>query len=248
MNWMKNKIILISTILLNGCLTEDKKTHFDPLVPKHVIQKSKSASIPKDSVQVYDTDTVGKVKEKLKKNFETKFVNLVYELNKKDSSITTLKIAENIITFFIPNQNHKELIKFRNIGFPMEFWANGGCSFFAIPYTDLENKIAAAKSLGYNNYGYKCELIGNSLKEERILTDRISITFKKETSEEIRNKILSNSNFGKITLYNLVYEFNLINRKAKAMVRQFEILMKNEHIEHVAFVFTSCDIRTPPAN
>ncbi len=240
---MKSIIIIFSIVLLVGC-HQDEKTPFHSSTNSQGIIESRKDSIGLDSLSNSDT-----IKRDFTQSQGIKYVYFSDYGNKLDTINRTLKIAENVITFFIRNENHTELKKFKNKGFPMEFWATEMCPFFHIPYSELENKIAIAKELGYTNFGYKCELISTGLKEDKILTNWIRIKFKNGTSSEVVEKILSSSIFDKTNslchIIDQTYELSIKNRKLNSLINQFRELRKNENIEQIEFIFGSCDDSVP---
>ncbi len=246
---MKSIIIIFSTVLLVGCGNQDKKSPFHSSTNKPVNIESRKDSIELDSTQLSNSDTTSTIQPDIKPYQEIKYVYFSDYSNKLDTIIRTLKISENVITFFIPNENHTELAKFKNKGFPMEFWATEMCPFFHIPYPELENKIAIAKDLGYANFGYKCELISPGLKEDKILTNLIRIKLRNGTSPEVAEKILSSEIFDKTNslrhIIDQTYELSIKNRKLNSLINQFRELRKNENIEQIEFIFGGCDDRVP---
>ncbi len=241
---MKSIIIIFSIVLLVGC-HQDEKPPFHSSTISQGILESRKDSIGIDSNQLSNSDTINLIKRNINWTQEIKYVYFSDYNNILDTINWTLKIAENVITFFILNEIHTKLKKFKNKGFPMEFWATEMCPFFNIPYSELKNKIAIAKDLGYANFGYKCELISTGLKEDKILTNWIRIKFKNGTSSEVVEKILSSSIFDKTNslchIIDQTYELSLKNRKLNSLINQFRELRKNENIEQIEFVFGSCD-------
>jgi hypothetical protein len=245
---MKAKIIL-GAVLLVGCRNKDEKSPFHSSTNKPVNIESRKDSIELDLNQLSYSDTSSTIQPDIKLYQEIKYVYFSDYSNKLDTINRTLKIAKNVITFFIPNEKYTELAKFKNKGFPMEFWATEMCPFFHIPSPELENKIAIAKDLGYANFGYKCELISTGLKENKILTNWIRIKFKNGTSSEALDRILSSEIFDKThSLFHIIdqtYELSLKNRKLNSLINQFRELRKNENIEKIEFIFGSCDDKVP---
>lgn len=243
---MKSIIIIFSIVLLVGCGHQDEKPPSHSSTNKQGKLESRKDTIILDSHQVSSSDTIDIIKPDIKQSQGIKYVYFSDYGNKIDTINRTLKIAENVITFFIRNENHTELRKFKNKGFPMEFWATEMCPFFHIPYSELENKLAIAKNLGYTNFGYKCELISTELNEDKILTNWIRIKFKNGTPTEVVEKILANKNFAeKNSFMSQTYELSIKNRKPNSLINQFRELRKNENIEQIEFIFGGCDDRVP---
>ncbi|VXC07712.1 hypothetical protein FLAVO9AF_510015 [Flavobacterium sp. 9AF] len=242
---MKSIIILFSIVLLIVCDHQEEKTSFHSSTNKPVNTESGKDAIALVSNQHFNSDTKSTIQTDITQYQEIKYVYFSDYNNKLDTINKTLKIAENLITFFIRNENHTELVKFKNKGFPMEFWATEMCPFFYIPYLELENKIAIAKDLGYANFGYKCELITTGLKEDKILTNWIRIKFKNETSSELIDKILSNKIFDKTNslchIIDQTYELSIKKRKLNSLITQFKELRKNENIVQIEFIFRGCE-------
>lgn len=247
---MKLVKIIFSIVLLVGCSHQDEKPSFQSSPNKPSKLKSKrdlkginsnqhSNSHNTDSSLLSNSDTTQIVQPDFNQKQEVKYVYFSDYGNKIDSINGTLKIAENVITFFIPNGNHRAIMKkFRNNGFPMEFWATGGYSFFHIPYSDLENKIATAKVLGYNYFGYKCTLVTNGLTEEKILTSWIIIKFKNGTPHEVIQQIVSDSNFiEKRLITKQSYQLRIKNQKPNSLIKEFRNLRSNDNIEQIEFIF-----------
>ena len=249
---MKAIIIIFSTFLLVGCGHQDEKHPFHSSSNKPVNIESRKDPIELGSNQLSNSDTSSKIQPTNKLYEEIKYVYFYDYSNKLDTIKRTLKIAENVITFFIRNENHMELAKFKSKGFSMEFWATEMCPFFHIPYSELENKISIAKDLGYANFGYKSELISTGLKENKILTNWIRIKFKNGTSLEVIENILSSKIFDKTNslchIIDQTYELSIKNRKLNSLIYQYRELRKNENIEQIEFIFGSCDDKIPPLN
>ena len=247
---MKLIKIFFSIVFIVGCSHQDDKASLESCTNKPSTIKSKrdlkginsnqhSKFHTTDSSLLSNSDTSKIVPPDFNQQQKVKYIYFSDYSNKIDSINRTLKIAENVITFFIPNGNHIEIMKkFRNNGFPMEFWSTGGYSFFHIPYSELENKIAAAKVLGYTEFGYKCTLTTNGLTEEKILTSWIKIKFKNGTTNEVIHQILSDTNFiEKRLITNQSYQLRVKNQKPRSLIKEFRKLRSNDNIEQIEFVF-----------
>jgi hypothetical protein len=238
--------IIVCCFLIVGCGADNENANLDKSSKKQPKSKTKVIKDVKVPNQKFKTYSIVTEKSDLNKNTEIKYVYYSGYKIHLDTNNVTLKIAENVITFFIPNENHKDLVKFKNKGFPMEFWATEMCPFFHIPISEMKEKIAIAKKLGYPDYGYKCEVISKKSKEDKILTNQIRISFKIETPNDLVQDLLSNKNFDEINSFvNRTYEIKLKNRTPNSLIKQYKTLRGNNYVENVEFIFGGCDYNIP---
>jgi len=201
------------------------------------------------SSSLKDTVTNVKLSDPKSRKDIARYLFTEYRTSKADTTTQRLKIAQNIITFFITNSEIKELEKFRKKGFPLEFWGAGGCSFFGIQFEDLQSKVKIAEDLGYRQYGFLCEDHTHSnLTVRKILTNQMRIKFMTGATIEVINKILNSVDFyeiDKISFLPNSYLARVKNKTAKSLVKQFKKLSLNQNIESIEYIFSDCDYTEP---
>ena len=142
------------------------------------------------------------------------------------------------ITFFVKNGQKEELDQFRKIGFPMEWWASGQCSYYPVHVDSVSYFLKLAGNIGYKDYGFDCEKVdaqdfdaalSNSI-EVKLATGQSAESIALDYGLEIRKEVTP-------TLYTL----RTINKSAKGLINTVQLLNNDERIVKASFTFRRCN-------
>jgi len=153
----------------------------------------------------------------------------------KDSAYFAYEWA---ITFFIENGQKEELDQFRKIGFPMEWWASGQCSYYPVHVDSVSYFLNLAGKIGYKDYGFDCNNTDNQ-------------DFDAALSNSIETRLVSGQNVESIALdYGLdikqevsprFFLLRTIDKSAEDLINTVKRLNNDERIVKASFTFKRCN-------
>lgn len=149
------------------------------------------------------------------------------------------KIKPQAITFFLKNEQQRELKKFRKSGFPMEWLATGMCSYYPLSSDSLVYYLKLARKMGYKDYGFDCEKINNE-RFQVALSNKINIQLK--PGVDIEEVLLE---FGLELVYsskNRRHQVRGVNLSAERLLRRIKKLNKSNKVVKASHCFMSCEL------
>lgn len=142
------------------------------------------------------------------------------------------------ITFFVKNGQKEELDQFKKIGFPMEWWASGMCSYYPVSLDSVSYFLKRAREIGYQDYGFDCEKVANT-EFSAALSNSIEVRINPGQNVDAIIK-----DYGlelKQEYNNQLYALRTINRNAKELIKTVDLLNKDERINRASYTFRRCD-------
>ena len=242
--FLKNEqiVYLFFVLLFFSCSSEkrenqtadNKSNPSDSTLIDSLANENASKSL-KDSVA--QTKAIDSATVKEEENAKEKYPNREFSIN-VDGKNAKYLAYEWAITFFVKNGRLDELKSFRNLGFPMEWWAGGMCSFYPVPVDSVSYFLRVARKHGYKDYGFDCKKVGDptfsaALSNTVILEVNSGFNmnkFAKKHQLEFVKKIAYRS-----------YLIKTINLNAQQLIVFVEKLNQEEGVKKASFKFATCE-------
>ncbi len=224
--------------MLHGC-GDSKQNIPSPTAAPH--QEVVTTPAPKDTIVAPVTNEQPAPKEEINVEYHTKAEGFVTTF-KEGNSLQKWRIYQNVITFFIPNENQKDVKLLSENGFPMEFWGAGMCSFYALPMNKVDSMRNVAAKLGFKDYGYVCESVTNKDWSQRILSNHLIVQFHPDASQKYVDSIIKSSKYSSAEFlsYAGAYLLSLKNASAHNIVTAYNKLSRDKNVVYVEYSFKTC--------
>lgn len=159
-----------------------------------------------------------------------------------DTLNSQLSICKNVFTFFVENQDVSTIKRFRQDGFPIEFWSTNMCSFYGVPYSQINHFIKKAKRLGYQRVGYDAELFSETDSTRFIASNRFNIHFDRRTAQEDLNQVLQEIKGIRLEGGSLDYAFvvSVTSYELPLILEKFKQLNNHRLVRFVEFIPEAC--------
>ena len=164
-----------------------------------------------------------------------------------DTLDSQLKICKNVFTFFVENPEQETLKRFKEEGFPMEFWATDMCSFYGVQVKFVNKFLAKAKQMGFETVGYEARLITGKDTTSLIVSNNFYVHFDRRTAHVDINKILEDIEGIQQEGGSLDYAFviSVKSNKLRIITEKFHQLKNHPLVKIVTFIPEGCFHRVP---
>lgn len=159
-----------------------------------------------------------------------------------DTMESQLKICKNVFTFFVENPDQETLKRFKEEGFPMEFWATDMCSFYGVPSNQVKDFIKKANRLGYRRVGYDAELFSEADSTRFIASNRFNVHFDRRTAQEDMNHMLQEIKGIRLEGGSLDYAYvvSVTTYELPLIIEKFKQLNNHRLVRFVEFIPEAC--------
>ncbi len=228
----------IISVLLHGC--GDSKQNI-PLPTATSQQEVVTTPAPKDTVVEPVTNEQTLPKEDSNYEHQTKAEGFITTF-KEGNTLQKWRIYQNVITFFIPNENQKDVELLAKKGFPMEFWGEGMCSFYTLPVNKVDSMRNVAAKLGFKNYGYVCESVTDKDWPQRILSNQLYVQFNPDTPIDYISAMVMSAKFYDVQVIAdaNTYMLRVKNGSARNIVAAYDKLSRDKNVMRVEYSFKTC--------
>lgn len=180
--------------------------------------------------------------------FENKFQIRLIETNfVLDDKLYKMNIEENVIGLIKETDAPLSVTtdKFYKL-FPNGHFGANFCSITALPIGQEIKYLKLAKSIGFNDIGYRCFVEHNGISETRLLTTTLTVKFNDKIQSEIenilKNKQIKKSTFNEVTLTYTVFPKNIA---AISIVKLYNWFLTFKDTK-TSYNFGSCEINEVP--
>ena len=159
-----------------------------------------------------------------------------------DTLNSQLRICKNVFTFFVENPDLRTIKRFRQDGFPIEFWSTNMCSFYGVPSSKVKHFIKKAKRLGYQRVGYDAELFNETDSIRFIASNRFTVHFERRTAQEHLNQVLEEIKGLHLEGGGLDYAFvlSVASYELPVILEKFKQLNNHRLVRFVEFIPEAC--------
>ena len=159
-----------------------------------------------------------------------------------DTLTSQLSICKNVFTFFVENPDVSTIKRFRNDGFPIEFWSTNMCSFYGVPSSQVKYFIKKANKLGYRRVGYDAELFSETDSTRFIASNRFNVHFDRRTAQEDLNHVLQEIKGLRLEGGSLDYAFvvSVTSYELPLILEKFKQLNNHRLVRFVEFIPEDC--------
>ena len=159
-----------------------------------------------------------------------------------DTVISQLSICKNVFTFFVENSDVSTIKRFRQDGFPIEFWSTNMCSFYGVPSNQVKYFIKKANRLGYRRVGYNAELFSEADSTRFIASNRFNVHFDRRTAQEDMIHVLQEIKGIRLEGGSLDYAFvvSVTSYELPLILEKFKQLNSHRLVRLVEFIPEAC--------
>ena len=159
-----------------------------------------------------------------------------------DTVISQLSICKNVFTFFVENPDVSTIKRFRQDGFPIEFWSTKMCSFYGVPSNQVKYFIKKANRLGYRRVGYNAELFSEADSTRFIASNRFNVHFDRRTAQEDLIHVLQEIKGIRLEGGSLDYAFvvSVTSYELPLILEKFKQLNSHRLVRLVEFIPEAC--------
>lgn len=239
-----SKIIPYCLILtwIIGCSSTTKNAKFSeekPVVkqrenntkPQHVALKKQEPNQVKNRVEVHGD---------IRRYYTLSYRNIVGY----DTVISQLSICKNVFTFFVENPDLPTLKRFKDAGFPMEFWSTSMCAFYGVPVAQVPRYLKKAQRLGYQRVGYDAALITKKDTTALVLSNMINVHFNRRTAQQDIHAVMNEIPGIRLEGGSLDYAFvvSVTSNRLSEILARFNALKSHRLVKFVEFIPETCEI------
>ena len=239
-----SKIIPYCLILtwIIGCSPTTKNAKFSeekPVVkqrenntkPQHVALKKQEPNQVKNRVEVHGD---------IRRYYTLSYRNIVGY----DTVISQLSICKNVFTFFVENSDESTIKRFRQDGFPIEFWSTNMCSFYGVPSSQINHFIKKANRMGYRRLGYDAALITKKDTTALVLSNMINVHFNRRTAQQDIHAVMNEIPGIRLEGGSLDYAFvvSVTSNRLSEILARFNTLKSHRLVKFVEFIPETCEI------
>ena len=202
---------------------ENKTTH------QHVALKTQEPNKDKELTEVHGD---------IRRYYTLSYRNIVGY----DTLTSQLSICKNVFTFFVENPDVSTIKRFRQDGFPIEFWSTNMCSFYGVPSSQVKYFIKKANRMGYRRLGYDAELFSETDSTRFIASNRFNVHFDRRTAQEDLNHVLQEIKGIRLEGGSLDYAFvvSVTSYELPLILEKFKQLNNHRLVRFVEFIPEAC--------
>ncbi len=236
------KIIPYCLILpwIIGCSPTTKNTKFSEEKPvvKQRNNNTKPQHVALKTQEPHKHEEIAEVHGDIRRYYTLSYRNIVGY----DTVISQLSICKNVFTFFVENSDVSTIKRFRQDGFPIEFWSTNMCSFYGVPSSKVKHFIKKAKRLGYRLVGYDAELFNETDSIRFIASNRFTVHFDRRTAQEDLNHVLQEIKGLRLEGGSLDYAFvvSVTSYELPLILEKFKQLNNDRLVRFVEFIPEAC--------
>ena len=238
------KIIPYCLILpwIIGCSSTTKNTKFSeekPIVkqrnnntkPQHVVLKKQEPNKNKELAEVHGD---------IRKYYSFSYRHIVGY----DTLNSQLRICKNVFTFFVENPDLPALNRFKDAGFPMEFWSTSMCAFYGVPVAQVPRYLKKAQGLGYQRVGYDAALITKKDTTALVLSNMMNVHFDRRTAQQDIHAVMNDIPGIRLEGGSLDYAFvvSVSSNRLSEILARFNALKSHRLVKFVEFIPETCEV------
>jgi len=161
-----------------------------------------------------------------------------------DTVISQLSICKNVFTLFVENPNLPDLNRFKDVGFPIEFWSTSMCAFYGVPVAQVTRYLKKAEALGYKRVGYDATLITEKDTSALIISNMLNVHLDRHTAQRDIHQVMSDVPGIRLEGGSLDYAFvvSVNSNRVSDIVGRFKVLKNHRLVKLVEFIPESCEL------
>ena len=161
-----------------------------------------------------------------------------------DTLRSKLNVCKNVFTFFVENPDLPTLKRFKDAGFPMEFWSTSMCAFYGVPVAQVPRYLKKAQRLGYQRVGYDAALITKKDTTALVLSNMINVHFNRRTAQQDIHAVMNEIPGIRLEGGSLDYAFvvSVTSNRLSEILARFNTLKSHRLVKFVEFIPETCEI------
>lgn len=161
-----------------------------------------------------------------------------------DTLNSQLSICKNVFTFFVENSDLPALKRFKELGFPMEFWSTSMCAFYGVPVAQVTRFLKKGEGLGYKHVGYDAILVTANDTTALVLSNMINVHFDQRTAQQDIHEVMNEMPGIRLEGGSLDYAFivSVTSNRLSDIVDRFNALKSHRLVKFVEFIPETCEI------
>jgi len=161
-----------------------------------------------------------------------------------DTLISQLSICKNVFTFFVENPDLPALKRFKDLGFPMEFWSTSMCAFYGVPVAQVTRFLKKGERLGYKHVGYDAILVTEKDTSTLVLSNMINVHFDRRTAQQDIHEVMNDIPGIRLEGGSLDYAFvvSVTSNRLSDILARFNALKSYPLVKFVQFIPETCEI------
>jgi hypothetical protein len=240
MKWVNHVANCLAFALIIGCSPSPKNTKTTQEKPVYKQQKNKTTHqhVTLKKQEPNKDLELAEVHGDIRRYYTLSYRNIVGY----DTLTSQLSICKNVFTFFVENPDVSTIKRFRNDGFPIEFWSTNMCSFYGVPSSQVKYFIKKANKLGYRRVGYDAELFSETDSTRFIASNRFNVHFDRRTAQEDLNHVLQEIKGLRLEGGSLDYAFvvSVTSYELPLILEKFKQLNNHRLVRFVEFIPEDC--------
>lgn len=226
--------------LVFGCGPSPKNTKTTQEKPAFKQQENKTTHqhVALKTQEPHKREEIAEVHGDIRRYYTLSYRNIVGY----DTVISQLSICKNVFTFFVENSDVSTIKRFRQDGFPIEFWSTAMCSFYGVPSNQVKYFIKKANRLGYRRVGYNAELFSEADSTRFIASNRFNVHFDRRTAQEDLIHVLQEIKGISLEGGSLDYAFvvSVTSYELPLILEKFKQLNSHRLVRLVEFIPEAC--------
>ena len=161
-----------------------------------------------------------------------------------DTLNSQLNICKNVFTFFVENPDLPALKRFKDLGFPMEFWSTSMCAFYGVPVAQVTRFLKKGERLGYKHVGYDAILVTEKDTSTLVLSNMINVHFDRRTAQQDIHEVMNDIHGIRLEGGSLDYAFvvSVNSNRLSDILAIFHALKSHPLVKFVEFIPETCEI------
>lgn len=228
--------------LIIGCSPSPKNTKITPEKPAFKQQENKTTN-PHITLK---TQEPNKDKARIEVHGDIRrYYSLPYRhIVGYDTLNSQLSICKNVFTFFVENPDLPALKRFKELGFPMEFWSTSMCAFYGVPVAQVSRFLKKGERLGYKHVGYDAILVTEKDTSMLVLSNMLNVHFDRRTAQQDIHEVMNDIPGIRLEGGSLDYAFivSVNSNRLSDILAIFNALKSHPLVKFVEFIPETCEI------
>jgi hypothetical protein len=242
MKCLNYKANCLAFALVFGCGPSPKntKTRLEKPVYKQQKNKTTHQHVALKTQEPHKHEEIAEVHGDIRRYYTLSYRNIVGY----DTVISQLSICKNVFTFFVENSDESTIKRFRQDGFPIEFWSTNMCSFYGVPVAQVPRYLKKAQRLGYQRVGYDAALITKKDTTALVLSNMINVHFDRRTAQLNVHEVMKDIPGIRLEGGSLDYAFvvSVTSNRLSDIIARFNALKSHRLVKFVEFIPETCEI------
>jgi hypothetical protein len=240
MKWVNHVANCLAFALIIGCSPSPKntKTTLEKPVYKQQENKTTHQHVALKTQEPNKDKELAEVHGDIRRYYSLPYRHIVGY----DTLNSQLSICKNVFTFFVENPDLPALKRFKDLGFPMEFWSTSMCAFYGVPVAQVTRFLKKGERLGYKHVGYDAILVTEKDTSTLVLSNMINVHFDRRTAQQDIHEVMKDIHGIRLEGGSLDYAFvvSVTSYELPLILEKFKQLNNHRLVRFVEFIPEAC--------